>query len=61
MVSYHYMFLLLKCFQLYPKFKEVISIGPNLIWTFVICPNVMQVGMKLFQFTQMVPIVCKFE
>jgi len=40
MVSYHCMFLIFKCFQLYPNLNEVVSIGPNLICVVVICPNI---------------------
>ena len=34
------MFLIFKCFLLYPNLNEVVSIGPNLSWALVICPNV---------------------
>jgi len=40
MVDYHYMFLIFKCFWLYPNLNEVVSIGSNLIWAVVICPNI---------------------
>jgi len=55
-----------KCFLVYPNLNEVVSIGSNLIWTVVICPNIyyishMQIWKKLFKFIQMVSIVPKFE
>jgi len=40
MVSYHYMFLTFKCFLVYPDLNEVVSIGSNLIWAVVTCPNI---------------------
>jgi len=40
MVGYHYMFLILKCFEVYPNLNEVVSISLNLIWAVAICPNV---------------------
>jgi len=62
MVAYQNMFVIIKCFYLHPNLNEVVSIGSNLIWAAVICPNIfttsrMQIWMKLFQFAQMVPIV----
>jgi len=52
MVGYHYMFLILKCFLVHPNLNEIVSIGSNLIWTGVICPNIynisrMQIWKKL--------------
>jgi len=40
MVSFHYTFLILKYFYLYPNLNEVVSIDPNLIWALVICPHI---------------------
>jgi len=40
MVGYHYMFLILKRFLLYPNFNEVVLIVPNLIWAVVIRSNI---------------------
>jgi len=39
-VSYHHMFLILKCFLLYPNLNEVVSVGPMLIWAVVICSDI---------------------
>jgi len=31
--EFHYMFLILKCFQLiHPSFNEIVSFGPNFMW-----------------------------
>jgi len=40
MVSYHYMFLILKYFEVYPNLNKVVSISPNLIWAVAIYPYV---------------------
>jgi len=66
MVGYHCRFLILKCSLVSPNLNEVVSVGSSLIWTVVICPNIynisrMQIWKKLFKFSQMVPIVPKFE
>jgi len=44
MVGYHYMFLILKCFLVHPNLNEIVSIGSNLIWTGVICPNIYNIS-----------------
>ena len=44
MVGYHYMFLILNCFLVYTNLNEVVSIGSNLIWTVVICPNIYNIS-----------------
>ena len=63
MVGDHHMFLILKRFEVYPNFNEVVPISPNLIWAVAIYPNVpnMQIWMNLFYFIQILPIVSKFE
>ena len=63
MVSYHCLFLILKYFEVYPNLNEVVSMSPNLIWAVAIYLNVytMQIWINLFYFTQIFPIVPKFE
>ena len=65
MVSYHHMFLILKYFEVYLNLNEIVSpkTSPNLIWAVAIYPNIynMQILMNLFYFTQIFPIVPKFE
>ena len=66
MVGYYYMFLILKCFLIYPNLDEVVSIGSNLIWSVVICRDIynisrMQIWKKLLKIAQMVPVVLMFE
>jgi len=38
------MFLIFKCYFVYPNFNEVVSIGSNLIWTVAICPNIYNIS-----------------
>jgi len=40
MVGFHYMFLILQYFEVYPNFNEIVSVKPNLIWAVRINPNV---------------------
>jgi len=40
MMGYHYMFLILQYFKVYPNLNEVVSINANLIWAVAIYPNV---------------------
>ena len=35
-----YIFLIIKCFQLYPNLNEVVSVDPILIWAIIICSNI---------------------
>jgi len=39
MVVYHYMFLILQYFKVYPYLNEIVFINPNLIWDVAIYPN----------------------
>jgi len=40
MVAYHYTFLILQYFKVYPNLKGVASINPNLIGAVEIYPNI---------------------
>jgi len=43
MVGYHYKFLILQCFEVYPNLNEVVSSNRNLIWAVAIYPNVFNI------------------
>ena len=44
MVSYHYMFLIKKCFWLHPNLNEVVLVGPILILAVVIFSNIYNIS-----------------
>jgi len=50
------MFLIFECFLVYPNSNGVVSIGSNLIWTVVICPNIYNISrMKIVKNSSNLP------
>jgi len=53
MVSYHYIFQILKCFWRYPNLNEVLSVGPILIWAVVICSYIYNICKSDWRFSNL--------